>query len=501
MSAKSGHSRRIVLAAMAAVGICVSVQPALAGSSWGIPDIIEDPLLTRPPMLETGASLPGDSAPVICPAQAAVPDPLRLADAVDIALCQDPQVKAAWANIKLQSASVGEARAAYLPTLTGSVSGQHTDTRYPTFPSANSNVRGYSSYAALNWRLFDFGERAANRVAANDLLGAALASYNASLQKTLAATVQAYFDALTAQAAYRARTQASHFANQTLQAAQRREARGATGRSDTLQAQTAFARAQLAEQRSAGDADRTLATLVYTLGLPAGTPVRLSMEDPVPAKQDIADLAQWLQAAQDRHPAITAARLQWQAAREKVSSVRSQGLPTVDFGVSFYQNGYPNQSVQATHSNTAIVGVTLTIPLFEGFSRTYKVREAQAQAEQSEAQMQDTERGILGEIVKAHADAVSSLASLDTADTLLSTARTALESARNRYEHGVADILEVLNAQSALADAQQERIRTQSDWRSARLRLMADAGTLGREAIVETDAALRGDSHTRLQPW
>jgi outer membrane protein len=460
-----------------------------AGFVRGVPDVLDDPLLTRPPVLDTGGVLPGDNAPHECPARYDPAQPLALADAVDIALCEDPQVSAAWAAIKVQAAGVGVARAAYLPTLNGSMTGQHNDTRYPSMSGYDSAVKGYSSYAALNWRLFDFGERKANRVAANDMLAAAMASYDAQLQKTLASTVQAYFDAMTAQAKQRSGTQAAQLAQQTLDTARRRELRGATGRSDTLQAATALARAQLAAQRAHGDLDRALATLVYTLGLPADTRITLPGDDATPVKQDVADLAQWLDIARTRHPAIIAAQEQLDAAREKITSERSQGLPSVDFGVSFYQNGYPSQSVQATRSNTATIGVTLTIPLFEGFARTYKVREAQAQADQREAQMRDTEREILGEVVKAHADAVSSLANLDAAATLLDSAGTALASSRNRYEHGVADILEVLNAQSALAEAQLERIRSESEWHSARLRLMAAAGMLGRRDIANTDTA------------
>ena len=232
-----------------------------------------------------------------------------------------------------------------------------------------------------------------------------------------------------------------------------------------------------------------MATLVYTVGLPAGMHVTLTQDTPRPVKQDIADLAQWLSFTRLRHPAIIAAQEQLAAARKKITSMRSQGLPTIDFGVSFYQNGYPNQSVQPTRSNTATIGVTLTIPLFEGFARTYKVREAQAQAEQGEAEMRDTEREILSEVVKAHADTVSSRDNLDAAARLVIAAESALASSRNRYEHGAADILEMLNAQSALADAQLERIRSESDWRSARLRLMAGAGMLGRQEIVDTHAS------------
>ncbi|MNF13342.1 hypothetical protein D3C80_2151500 [compost metagenome] len=55
---------------------------------------------------------------------------------------------------------------------------------------------------------------------------------------------------------------------------------------------------------------------------------------------------------------------------------------------------------------------------------------------------------------------------------------------QRKFGRGAADILEMLNTQSALLEAQQERIRCQAEWRSARLRLLASAGVLGREAIA-----------------
>jgi hypothetical protein len=58
-----------------------------------------------------------------------------------------------------------------------------------------------------------------------------------------------------------------------------------------------------------------------------------------------------------------------------------------------------------------------------------------------------------------------------------------IESSQKRYDKGAADILELLSTQSALADAQQERVRCLSDWRSARLRLMSSAGVLGQYGL------------------
>ena len=61
--------------------------------------------------------------------------------------------------------------------------------------------------------------------------------------------------------------------------------------------------------------------------------------------------------------------------------------------------------------------------------------------------------------------------------------RTRSHRRRRRYDKGAADILELLTAELEHADAQQERVRCISEWRSARLRLLADAGALGRAGI------------------
>ena len=127
--------------------------------------------------------------------------------------------------------------------------------------------------------------------------------------------------------------------------------------------------------------------------------------------------------------------------------------------------------------------MTLNIPVFEGFARTYKVRGAQALAEQRSAELQDSESQVLMEVVKAHADALASLDNLDASQDLQHWAEEASASVQRRYEHGVSDILEMITAQTALADARQERIRCLADWQSARLRLLASAGAIGRQSV------------------
>lgn len=451
------------------------------------PYSFSDPLLTKPEKLRLRDTFLGDATSRACAASNSdvqyLKEPLALATAVDLALCFSPQVGTAWAAIKIQAGVVGESKAAYLPTLNATVSQLRNRTRYADDITPDSSNQGITRYASLSLRLLDFGTRSANLASANHLLLAAIASHDAAVQKLLSSVISAYFDAITAQATYQARLQAVEIATGSWRTTQRLEAKGVAPVSDTLQASVALAKAKLALSRAQGDVKKTQSVLFYAMGLSTHTWLTLPQEDSEKPVASVNDLNQWLLDAQQLHPAIKAARSQLASSKAKIKLVQSEGLPYLDYTQNFYQNGYPNQGLSPTSSKVNTVGFTLTVPLMDGFARTYKVRGAQAQSEQSEAQLRDTELQVLGEVVKAHADAQASLASLEFAQQLLDASQAAMKTSQNRYDKGAADVLELLNAQSALAEAQQERVRCLADWRSARLRLIASVGGLTREGL------------------
>lgn len=466
----------VVVATMVAIA-----PPALA---FDVAAPFTDPLHTQPRLMETGVSLPGDGKPAACPVSKDFSKPLALAEAVDLALCNNPRIKSAWASIKVQAGSVGEARAAYLPTLSGATNFMITHSAYPGSNVAATTTEGNATNGTLGWRLFDFGGREANRKSANSLLVAAITHHDAAVQKTLDEVVQAYFDAHTAKALLLAKEQNEAIAKRTLETAQRREARGAVARSDTLQAATALAKASLDKNRAVGAYQKALSVLVYTLGAPPQTPVILSDELRGNEVMDSKSLEEWLNIAAETHPAILSARARLESSKLKITSTRSEGLPTVDFSANYYQNGYPGQGLSANRSHVNTFGIALSFPFFDGFSRTYKIRGAEAQVEQRQAELQDTEHSTLMEVVKAYADAVASLQNLQASKNLLNAAQEALNTSQRKYDKGAADILEILNTQSALSDAKQERIRSLAEWSSARLRLLANVGLMGHEAVV-----------------
>ncbi|MCX5863774.1 MAG: TolC family protein [Deltaproteobacteria bacterium] len=444
-----------------------------------------DPLLTMPEVVEQGVILPGDTAPIPCSIQKDFSHPLALGEAVDLALCNNPQIRSTWADIKIQAGAVGEARATYLPALTGSLSRtsdriRYSDSRYPS-----SNINRNTAQGGLTWRIFDFGGRAANHQAAESLLAAAMATHNGTLQKALSSVIQAYFDAVTAGATLKAKTTSEEIAGNTLHSAKLREEKGASSQSDTLQATTALAKSSLEKNRALGEYEKARSVLGYILGIPANTVVSLPEDLGESAGENGKALSQWLEETQKNHPAILAAKNQLEAAKKRVTVARSAGMPTLNFSTNYYQNTRPGEAVTSIEAQETTMGLALSIPIFEGFSTTYKVRGAQAQVEQKEAALADTEHQIAMELIKAHADATSALQNLDASAILLEAAQKALVVSQRKYDKGAADIIELLNTQGALSDAQNQRIRCLADWRSARLRLLASAGQIGRSAVTE----------------
>ncbi len=477
------NARRLSAAALLLAAALLSLPKSSTATQW--PYLFADPLRTMPDVIEKGATLPGDSLPIPRSVQKDFSQPLSLGEALDLALSNNESVKMAWADIKIQAGALGEAYAAYLPTISGSLSYTkdyifYSDSNYGTFQNNK-----FTPQASLSWRLFDFGGRAANKRSAENLLAAALAGHASALQDVAGKVIKAYFDALIANASLTAKSKDEEIARQTLNSAKVREEMGATSRSDTLRATTALAKASLDRSRARGDFRKSLAVLRLYLALPGDTPLLLPAElsEAQGGDGESKELSRWLEEAQKNHPAIVRARKQYEAAQDQETVTKSAGLPEVTISGNYYMNTAPGgATTSGSYETTVIVG--MTVPLFDGFASTYKLRGAQAQVEKKKAVLAETEEQVTMEIVKVYADADSARLNLDSSAIIITSAQSALAVSQRKYDKGAADITELLSTQTALADAWNERVRCLAEWHSARLQLLVTAGKLGRGAVI-----------------
>lgn len=411
---------------------------------------------------------------------------LALDEAIERMLCQDPQTRQAWAEAKVQAAQMGVAWSAYLPRLGASVgaSDGRSRTDYLDFDGVETSTRQKSLDARLDlsWVLFDFGKRRAALRSARHLLVAANASHDAILQNAFVNAAQVYYDALAAQDALAAAQQVKDMAEENFQAADAKYRAGAAALSDRLQAQTAASQSELRLVRARGNLDNALGTLALRMGLAPDSALKLSSElTPMPDTGFVGAIDRLLAQARNHHPELIAAQARLDAAQEKVREARAEGRPTLALtgSLSHARNDLPLSLNGDTRQRDSSLGLQLNIPLFEGFERNYRVRGARAQVEASRAALAGTEQQVSLLVWGSYQRLMVDTRSLKSTDALVEQSHQALEVTRGRYRSGVGSMIELLNALSAYADAQEQHIRALADWQNARLQLAAGLGRLG----------------------
>jgi outer membrane protein TolC len=118
------------------------------------------------------------------------------------------------------------------------------------------------------------------------------------------------------------------------------------------------------------------------------------------------------------------------------------------------------------------------VPLFAGYAPTYRVRAAEAQVEAQQARTERVRLQVALDVWNAYQNLVTATQSMRTSADLLGSATQSERVALGRYRAGVGNMLDVLNAQSVLASARQQRIQSMLDWNIGRAVLAQAMGSL-----------------------
>jgi TolC family type I secretion outer membrane protein len=401
--------------------------------------------------------------------------PLSLTDVVDLALCNNPQTRLLWSNLRVQAAQLGVSNSAYLPTL-NAVASVSQNQSAAGVQTQTDNTSATASLT-LNYLLYDFGGRSGTLENAKQLLFAANATRDATLQGNYLAAVQAYYVLLSARASVEAFKVDEIKAQESLAAAQARYLAGVVTPVDRLQAQTNLSQAHLNRIRSEGDASNAQGALANIMGFDASqtytlTPVSDTTPDPV-IEQDIGKL---IATARQKRPDLAAAESQILAAEAQLSATKATGRPTLNLGIvaGVTNPNLPNGTLFHTNS----VGITLSVPIFSGFRTHYQVRAAAAQIEGRVADRDRVAHQIALDVWRAYQSLLTNSLALRSADELVQAASQSEKMILGRYKAGVGNILDTLNAQSALANAQQQRVAALYSFLISRFALAQAIGEL-----------------------
>jgi multidrug efflux system outer membrane protein len=403
------------------------------------------------------------------------PDILRdsvLQGLIGTALRQNRDVAIAAARIEEYRALAGAARAPLFPSLSLNGGASRNQIALGAFPPV-----AYTAYRVtgdLAWELDFWGKTRRGLQAAVADRAAQEAAERGAVLSLVADVASGYLQLLELDQEHDVATRTLASRQATLALARERFARGVTSELDVRQfeAQVAVPAARLAQvEQQRVQQEHALNVLLGEGPVPVPRGVSLAVAaravrvpDSVPASL----LA--------RRPDVAQAERAYAAATARVGVADAGRLPTISITGSYGSQSQQLSGLFGSNADIYSLQAGVSIPLFTGGRLADQARAARARAEQARAQYERTVLAAIGEAGDALAGVRTARDVAAAQQTQAVALRRALELAQLRYRSGVANYLEVLDAQRSLFDAELGASQAQLQQLTAAVRLYKALG-------------------------
>lgn len=411
---------------------------------------------------------------------------LSLHDAIEAALDNNPKVRLLKEQIQTAQGIADTSRGALMPNLSGFVNQRNQTVNLAAFgiPTNKLSTLGLGSGGITDpFNVFDARATIVQNIFSMSLIqrwraartGVEVASLEAEIAKrdTTATVALLYMEALRAEAAVKAGDANVELSQRLLKLAQDRKKSGVATGLDVTREQVHMENEKQRLLVAQSDRDSAKLNLIRALGIDFD--VRLTLADELKLVEV---------AIQAPHDVLAAARenrveLKAQATREKLaalslSSVTSERLPSLNFNGDYGMIGLKAEESFATRS----VGVTLSVPVFDGGQREGRVSEVRSKVRQESIRMKDVSDQVTLEVRNALITLASSRQQVSVSEEGLKLALRELELARDRFEAGIANNIEVTNAQTSVARARDNVIEALFRFNASRVNLARAEGKL-----------------------
>lgn len=396
------------------------------------------------------------------PCQAVLPaKDLSLDAAISYGLCQNPSTQEVWAQLNAQQQALIIAKDGRYPSL--SVQGSASSSR-----SDDNSSNSVSAQARLSYVLFDFGQRDAEQGQAQALLTSAQFNIDSTVATLSRDIVNAYLAVLKAQGQIEAAKQTLLATAKSTSSAEARYKVGTGTPLDVLQAKAADAQARLTQVQANSQLATSRGQLALAMGLKPTLLPSIAAIKNIPSDLPFAtnDVESLLKQAVANRAEIKVAQASVTAAEQAILSAQSANKPTVSVSAS---TGLSESSGERQTSGS--VGLTIDVPFDLGGGKQARIRQSEAQKVAKLAALSRSQQSIEQQAWQAFYGAQAAQETIKAAQESLESSDKAAKVAIGRYDAGVGTMLEVLNAQSQLANSHQQWVAARYDWLVARTQL------------------------------
>lgn len=169
----------------------------------------------------------------------------------------------------------------------------------------------------------------------------------------------------------------------------------------------------------------------------------------------------------------------------KLKSIQADYYPSLAaFGTFGYQGmgdklpwgGKPSDGVFWT--NASAVGVSLKVPIFNGFETKAKVRQAKVDLKKLDVQISDTKQALHLDFTNAQKSIENALITINIQKENVDLAKSILTNMQNNYKHGLASLTDLLNAENAYTEAENNFTTSMLDFKLAEIQIIKSQGEL-----------------------
>ena len=314
-------------------------------------------------------------------------------------------------------------------------------------PIGTFDARLYLSAPLFDWHSIE-RERGAR---ASEV--AARYRYNDAREMVVLAVGNEYLLSLSAAARVDAAQAELETAQALFNKARDQQSAGVSPAIDTLRAQVEFQTRQQQLIVARNNYAKQELSLARTIGLPPGQEFNLTDQAPYRPLTPMT-VEQALQRAYMGRADYQAAAQEVRAAEQFRRAASAEHLPTLDISGNY---GAAGVNVGDSHG-VFLAGATLAIPIFAGGRAHADELQAEATLRQSRQQLESLRAQIDYDVRSAMLDLSAANDQVQVARSALDLANQTLVQARDRFTAGVADNLEVIEAQDAVASANENYI-------------------------------------------
>jgi len=380
---------------------------------------------------------------------------LSLKDAIEAALDKNPNVRLYKERIEAARGASRTQLGALLPNLAGSSKltnqtfflGTIGGAPVRTQPFDITDTRGTLSQSLFSWSLIERWR--ASRAA----LAVSEGEADTTKNDTMATVALHYMEVLRHYEAADARTANVELYKELVALIKSRQSGGMATGLDTARLETQLENERQRLELAKSDVERTKLILINALGV--NFDVKLVLTDELKAPEEPVPTQEYaMEVALAKRPEMKAQEQRVQVSKLSLSSVKGERLPSLQTQGDYGLIGNRVENPTTTYN----VGVTLSIPVFDGGQREGRIGESRSHLLQEEIKMDLVTRQITMELREALVTLSSAKEQLRIAKDGLKAAVTEVQLARERFRLLSSNSLELSNALFSLVRARDNRI-------------------------------------------